>query len=282
MLESTLNFRAGPWHRALVAMLLVTGLASCNDYDRTRVPQTAGNTFDRINTLTNVNPLTERLVISYEYAMVDTIRLPVGGIVDGQYWQFAQQAPLAPDEFVGIHMAYYEPEALPKTDDGDGMAGGEIDPNAAADPTLDPAAVADPTLEGTAEPTADAAIDADGAADAFLDSGRIVKLGPRRFRTFNYCVGPGQPDAGPHIEAYVDVLLRLGYPISDFLYIQRYLMETDTSPDQGRVEIVYIADIVRDGYTCDALGDLRNPTPEQADLINALESRSQRAFEIMS
>lgn len=275
---------------------ITISVTACNDYDPRRVPKAAGNTFDRFNFLSNVNPRTQRLGISYEYVMVGQQGLYIPEVQEGQFWQYAEQSAVAPDEFVGVHMAVLLPEERARLAELAGTGGvnldtvsdplaPSLDAPATDDAVTDPLA-ADTPIEGDA-PSLDGESMETGTGDGFavpaVARDRTVRLGSRSFSTVNYCVGPGREDPGPRITAYIDVLHRLGYPLSDYLYVQRYRMRPDDDDDAARLDIIYVRDIVRDGYTCNHLGDLQNPEDEEkSELIRELEARSQRSFEIFS
>ncbi|MEQ8604151.1 MAG: hypothetical protein RIB45_12615 [Marivibrio sp.] len=120
--------------------------------------------------------------------------------------------------------------------------------------------------------------------------GETLRLGQRRFTTLDYCLtdwragaDPALPDAAERdaLAAYLEALARRGYALSRDVYVRRYVPR-DADSSGRRTDIVTIRDVMRAGYDCERLGDLRNPgTDSQAETIDNLKSDSSGSFEVM-
>lgn len=122
--------------------------------------------------------------------------------------------------------------------------------------------------------------------------GELVKLSRTSYNAQAYCLDITQDEIPPEIQPYIDSLLDQDYPVSTDLYVRRFILRTPRL-DENRVQvedregpqrtdIVYIRDVVRLGYTCDMLGDVITPSPQNEAIVESLRRNAQAAFEVMS
>lgn len=120
--------------------------------------------------------------------------------------------------------------------------------------------------------------------------GETIRLGQRRFTTLDYCLtdwrsdpDPDLPDAAERraLATYLEQLESRGYALSKDIYLRRYVARTADSGGR-RTDIITINDVMRAGYDCDRLGDLKDPaTDAQTETLNALQKDSSGSFEVM-
>jgi len=120
--------------------------------------------------------------------------------------------------------------------------------------------------------------------------GETLRLGQRRFTALDYCLADWRAGADPALEdaverdalaAYLRELEGRGYALSRDVYLRRYVPRNADSSGR-RTEIITIHDVMRSGYDCGRLGDLRDPqTDSQAETINNLQGESSGSFEVM-
>jgi hypothetical protein len=122
--------------------------------------------------------------------------------------------------------------------------------------------------------------------------GELVKLSRTSFNSQAYCFDISRDEIPPEIQPYIQSLLDQDYPISTDLYIRRFILR-DAREDEERVQIgdregaqrtdlIYIRDVVRLGYTCDLLGDVITPAPQNEEIVESLRQDAQASFELMS
>lgn len=112
--------------------------------------------------------------------------------------------------------------------------------------------------------------------------GDIVKLSRTNYTAQSYCLDLTKPEEIPDVvRPYVETLVDLDYPISSDLYIRRFVLRDEREGNE-RTDVIYARDIVRLGYTCDAIGDLMSPNPDVEEVVQQLVRDAQAAFEVMT
>lgn len=122
--------------------------------------------------------------------------------------------------------------------------------------------------------------------------GELVKLSRTSFSAQAYCFDITQDEIPPEIQPYIESLLEQDFPLSTDLYVRRFMLRDPREEDarvqvrdrEGpqRTDLVYIRDIVRLGYTCDLLGDVITPSPQNEEIVESLRRGAQASFEVMS
>ena len=108
-----------------------------------------------------------------------------------------------------------------------------------------------------------------------------VKLSRTSFNVYEYCLDLGSGEIPPSVRPYVESLLKLDRPLSSDIYIRHYAMR-DERKGHERTDVIYVRDVVRLGYTCEMIGDLRDPDPDSKDILSELRSDARASFEMMS
>lgn len=115
--------------------------------------------------------------------------------------------------------------------------------------------------------------------------GQLVKLSRTSFNAYDYCLDLSADEIPPEVAPYIESLLDEEFPVSTDLFVRRYTMRDVRETEDGgreRTDVIYVRDVVRLGYTCDGIGDLRDPGPSSQEIVTKLRTDSQAAFEVMS
>jgi len=97
-----------------------------------------------------------------------------------------------------------------------------------------------------------------------------------------HCVGISTKEISPLVSDYIEFVREEGFPVP-----REYLMRrmTEKSEREGlghRVDVVYIEDILRSGYTCEDLGNLLLPSSDAIRIyLEAYKKRSERSFAVV-
>lgn len=111
--------------------------------------------------------------------------------------------------------------------------------------------------------------------------GQLVKLSRTGYTAQTYCFDLTQDEIPPEIAPIVESLLDLGHSLSTDLYVRRYVLR-DEREGRERTDVIYARDVVRLGYTCEAIGDLVTPGVGTQEIVDKLQSDAQAAFEVMT
>ncbi len=97
-----------------------------------------------------------------------------------------------------------------------------------------------------------------------------------------FCVGPASKKTPPLIRLYLAQLRMEGVEVSQHFLVRRFTERRDREDQGHRVDMVYIEDILRSGYTCEEFGNLVLPdSPEVKTFLDSFKSRSKRSFSVM-
>ncbi len=111
--------------------------------------------------------------------------------------------------------------------------------------------------------------------------GETLRLGQRRFYTLDYCIADWREDGDPEIRPYLSAIEGRGYALSRDLYVRRFIPRATDSGGR-RTSVVVVRDIMRDGYDCERLGDLKNPENSVLEeTIGQIRKDASGTFEVM-
>lgn len=116
--------------------------------------------------------------------------------------------------------------------------------------------------------------------EAVIEVGRELSVGKGVFTVKDYCVTLSSDAMPARAEPYVTALLDSGFALSQSLFVRRFV-STTVGLDGKRLDVVFIEDIVRKGYDCNALDDMDQADGEIADFIGLLRARGDRSFEVV-
>jgi|GEM_PF-962938 len=120
-----------------------------------------------------------------------------------------------------------------------------------------------------------------GAPDYEPPRGETLRLGQRRFYVVDYCMADWRETGDAEIRPYLNTLEARGYALSRDIFVRRFVPR-DVDEVGRRTSIVAVRDVMRDGYSCEALGDLRNPSSDfLTETINGFRKDASDSFEIM-
>ena len=111
--------------------------------------------------------------------------------------------------------------------------------------------------------------------------GALVRLSRTNYDVQTYCFDLSKDTIPPEIQPYLDSFRDLDLDVSTDIYFRRFILRKEREGGE-RTDLVYIRDIVRLGYTCEAIGDLTEPKPGNDEIVQQLQTDSQAAFEVMS
>lgn len=111
--------------------------------------------------------------------------------------------------------------------------------------------------------------------------GQLVKLSRTGYTAQAYCFDLTKDEIPPEIAPIIESLIDLGHPLSTDIYVRRFVLR-DEREGRERTDVIYARDVVRLGYTCDAIGDLVTPGAGSQEIVDKLQSDSQAAFEVMT
>jgi hypothetical protein len=113
------------------------------------------------------------------------------------------------------------------------------------------------------------------------DEGEIKSLGRFDFKVVNYCLNTDHLAAiDPQIRLYIDHINAEKIPLSRYVIMRRYMSER-LEDDGSRLDIIYVEDITRQGYSCKDIGDINEPKNGTGVLIERINERADRTFEFI-
>lgn len=96
-----------------------------------------------------------------------------------------------------------------------------------------------------------------------------------------FCIGRATAEVPPAVRDYMDFIAAEGFPEPKEYLLRRFTERRDRDNLGHRVDMVYVEDVLRHGYTCEEIGNLVLPTSEAIKVfLDAYKLRSQRAFAI--
>lgn len=97
-----------------------------------------------------------------------------------------------------------------------------------------------------------------------------------------FCVGESTAEVSPLVQDYVDFIRGEGFPVPQEYLLRRFTERADREGFDHRVDMVYVEDVLRSGFTCGDLGNLALPgTEEIKQFIDSFKLRSRRSFSIV-
>jgi hypothetical protein len=98
----------------------------------------------------------------------------------------------------------------------------------------------------------------------------------------NFCIGAASKEIPPFVTSYIDFVRSEGLPVPREYLLRRMTENLDRDGISYRVDIVYMEDILRAGYTCEEIGNLLLPSSDSIKaFLEAYKKRSERSFEIV-
>ena len=100
--------------------------------------------------------------------------------------------------------------------------------------------------------------------------------------TQNFSVGANVTPPPPIVSQYMAFIQGEGHPVPKEFLLRRMTESLDRDGLGHRVDIVYIEDVLRAGYTCEDIGNLLVPSSDAIkSYIEAFKKRSERSFAIV-
>lgn len=98
----------------------------------------------------------------------------------------------------------------------------------------------------------------------------------------NYCIGENSKEIPQIVLDYIEFVNDEGFPVPREYLLRRMTESADRDGVNHRVDVVYIEDVLRAGYTCEELGNLLLPSSEAIKtFLDAYKIRSTRSFAIV-
>ncbi len=121
----------------------------------------------------------------------------------------------------------------------------------------------------------------DGATVKEFGAGKPTTINRFKMLAQDYCIALNGPEIPKPVAVYISMFLEAGYEVSDYLLVRRFTFAEPAETAPFRIDIVYLEDIVRSGYSCVELGDLDNPDSKEIEtFLTAFRLRAQRTFAI--
>lgn len=97
-----------------------------------------------------------------------------------------------------------------------------------------------------------------------------------------FCIGRHSAEVPALLQGYINFIRDEGLPVPQEYLLRRFTERIDREGLDHRVDMVYVEDLLRSGYTCEELGNLALPGSETIkQFLDAYRFRSQRSFSIV-
>lgn len=97
-----------------------------------------------------------------------------------------------------------------------------------------------------------------------------------------FCIGAHSTEVPAVVRGYIDFIRDEGFPVPQEYLLRRFTERGDREGLNHRLDMVYIEDALRSGFTCDELGNLALPgTDAIKRFIDSYKLRSQRSFSVV-
>jgi len=97
-----------------------------------------------------------------------------------------------------------------------------------------------------------------------------------------HCLGRNSKDVPAYVSGYLNVIAGEGLPVPAEYLLRRFTENMDRKGMTHRVDVVYIEDVLRAGYTCEDIGNLLLPSSDAIKIyLEAFKKRSERSFAIV-
>ena len=97
-----------------------------------------------------------------------------------------------------------------------------------------------------------------------------------------HCLGRNSKEVPAYVSGYLNVIAGEGLPVPTEYLLRRFTENMDRKGMTHRVDVVYIEDVLRAGYSCEDIGNLLLPSSDAIKIyLEAFKKRSERSFEIV-
>lgn len=98
----------------------------------------------------------------------------------------------------------------------------------------------------------------------------------------NFCFNAASKEIPAFVSSYIEFVRSKGLPVPREYLLRRMTENLDRDGASHRVDIVYMEDVLRAGYTCEEIGNLLLPSSESIKVfLEAYKKRSERSFAIV-
>jgi len=115
---------------------------------------------------------------------------------------------------------------------------------------------------------------------SLAEVGRELSVGKGVFTVKDYCVTLSEDDAPLVVKPYVAAVLNQQFALSDSVFVRRYVSKR-LGLDGKRLDVAFVEDVVRKGYTCDMFENFVPSDPDVEDFIKWLRANGDRSFEVV-
>jgi len=115
---------------------------------------------------------------------------------------------------------------------------------------------------------------------AIPEVGRELSVGKGVFTVKDYCVTLSADDAPLVVKPYISAVVNNQFSLSDSVYVRRFVSKR-LGLDGKRLDVAFVEDIVRKGYTCDMLENFVPSDESVEKFIKELRGNGDRSFEVV-